>query len=188
MRSGGTGIADISPRACANLALEDYDTNKDGSLDSEELQKCPALKAGMNRVDKNGDGRLTADELADRLKFLKDQGFTTSVMVDVRLDGRPLEGATVTLVPERFMGTGYQRASGVTDREGTTSLRREGSDDDGIPSGYYRVEVSKKDAKSVEQVPARYNTQTTLGHEVAPDARGRNAERIIELRLSRSGK
>jgi len=38
----------------------------------------------------------------------------------------------------------------------------------GVPLGFYRVEVSK----AGENIPAKYNTDTTFGQEVAPDARG----------------
>jgi hypothetical protein len=184
---GGSAIPEISPRQGANQALADYDANKDGALDAKELDKCPALKAGMARVDKDRDGRLTADELADRLAFLQGQGSLSAVTLEVLLDNRPLVGATVTLVPEKFMGATYKPATAVTGKDGSAALRIEGDADDAIPLGYYRIEVSKKDGGQ-EQVPARYNTQTTLGHEVAPDAQGRSGEGSLLLRLTRSAK
>lgn len=185
---GATSVPQISPRSGANEALAEYDANKDGALDDKELEKCPSLKAGISRVDKNQDGRLTADELADRLSFLQNQASLSSVSVEVTFDGHPLAGATVTLAPEKFMGAMYKRAVAVTDRDGGAVLNIEGTKEDAIAVGYYRVEVSKKDAKDQEQIPARYNTQTTLGYELAPDARGRSGEFNIVLRLTRSSK
>jgi hypothetical protein len=181
-------VPEISPRGGANQALADFDANTDGSLDAKELDKCPGLKAGVSRIDKDGDGLVTADELAARLTFLKEQGSQGSVGADVTLDGKPLADATVTLVPEKFMGPTYKPAKGVTDSVGTAMLTIEGAADDAVPLGYYRVEVSKKDAKGQEVVPATYNTQTTLSYELAPDARGRSGEVSLVLRLKRAKK
>ena len=95
------------------------------------------------------------------------------ISVEVTLDGHPLAGATVTLVPEKFMGPAFKPVSAVTDDWGAGSLKGEGADEDSVPPGYYRTLVSKKNAQGQETIPAKYNTATVLGQEIAPDAEGR---------------
>src|SRR5262249_18714977 len=151
-------------------ALAEYDTNKDGALDAKELEACPALLSALKKIDKNNDGRLTADEIADRLTYFQQPGMQQDVSVEVTLDGQPLAGATVTLVPEKFMGPSTRPASAVTDEAGTGTFRIEGSGDPVAP-GYYRVQVSKN-VGGRETVPAKYNAQTVLGQEVVPAAEG----------------
>ena len=61
---------------------------------------------------------------------------------------------------------------GTTDAQGYVNLQAEAIDAPGMHCGLYRVEISKKDAGGQETLLARYNTQTTLGQEVAPVGRG----------------
>jgi EF hand len=180
---GDPNVPKISPRDAANQALAEYDANKDGALDAKELEACPAMLGSLKRLDKNGDGRVTVDEIADRLSFFKDQGVLSDVGVEVMLDGRPVQGATVTLVPEKFMGSSVKSASTVTDEMGAGYFKIEGSEDVQVPLGYYRVQVSKN-AQGREAIPAKYNTQTTLGYEVSPDVQGRGTANTLRLRLT----
>jgi EF hand len=179
---GDQKVPKISPRDAANQAMADYDANKDGALDAKELEACPAMLGALKRLDKDGDGRVTADEIADRLNFFRDQGALSDVGVEVMLDGRPVEGATVTLVPEKFMGSSAKSASTVTDEVGTGYFKIEGSEYVQVPLGYYRVQVSKN-AQGREVIPAKYNTQTVLGYEVSPDVEGRGTANTLRLRL-----
>jgi hypothetical protein len=183
--SGGAPAGpQVSPREAARAALAEYDANQDGALDAKELERCPALRSALKRIDKNNDGRLTADEIADRLTFLRQEGMLTGISVEVTLDGRPLSGATVTLVPEKFMGPSSKPASAVTDEIGAGVLKGEGPSEEAVPLGYYRVEVSKKNAQGQEMIPARYNTNTVLGQEIAPDAEGRGVFSTVRLALT----
>jgi EF hand len=177
------GVAQISPRDAANQALTDYDANKDGALDAKELEACPGLLTDLKRVDQNADGRLTADEIADRLSFFQQQGMQSDVAAEVSLDGRPLGGATVTLIPEQFMGASVKSASTVTDETGSGYFKIEGSEYVQVAYGYYRVQVSKN-AQGREMVPAKYNAKTVLGHEIAPDVEGRGTSSTVRLRLT----
>src|SRR5207253_10852291 len=130
-----------------------------------------ALLGALKKIDKNGDGRLDASEIADRLTSFQQSGVQVlAVTCRVVLNGAPVTGATVRLIPEKFLGDGIKPASGVTDSSGAVSLNAEGLP--GVYCGFYRIEVSKKDPGGTETVPARYNTQTVLGQEVAPDMRG----------------
>jgi hypothetical protein len=186
--SGPAGAPSFSPAAAAAAALAEYDANKDGALDAKELEQCPALHEAFRRgLDKNKDGRVTADEIVDRLRIYREEGMMSTCVVQVVLDGNPLAGATVTLAPERFMGPSFKPATGTTGPEGFAPLTAEGPQQGFVPYGFYRIEVSKKGAGGREIIGARYNTQTTLGKEHAParaqDRRG-NVEDAVVLRLT----
>jgi hypothetical protein len=152
----------------AARAIKQYDKNGDGALDAAELERCPGLKTLL----KSPGDKVTAEQIAERLSKMMDARFPRmTVTCRVFLNEEPLEGAVVRLVPEQFMGDGYQPAVGTTNKNGTTVVKAEGPNED-VLCGYYRIEVSKKNSAGGETVPARYNTSTTLGCEVAPDMRG----------------
>ncbi|HJZ90546.1 MAG TPA: EF-hand domain-containing protein [Gemmataceae bacterium] len=180
---GGPGTVQISPRAAAEQAMAEYDANKDGALDAKELEACPGLLSGLKRADRDGDGRLTVDEIADRLTFFQREGMQSDVAAELTLDGRPLAGATVTLVPEQFMGASVKPASTVTDEMGSGYFTTEGTDYAAVAFGYYRVQVSKI-VQGREIIPAKYSSKTVLGYEVAPDVEGRGTANTVRLRLT----
>lgn len=159
----------IAPDA-ARKALQLYDADGDGFLEGAELDKVPGLKAAMKQVDTNHDGKISAEEIDARIASWKQSQIgRLSVACKVTRRGKPLGGATVTFVPESFLGDELQPASGTTDQFGTTSLATaEPEMLPGVSPGFYRVEITK----SGDAVPARYNTDTVLGQEVALDAEG----------------
>jgi hypothetical protein len=158
-----------SPDRVAQEAMAEYDTNHDGFLDAKELERCPALKSSLDTIDKNGDHRLSAEEIAGRIQIYQEsQVAIKHVSCRVLLDGRPLEGATVTYIPEKFMGSSIKSASGVSDERGAVILTAQGENIAGAQPGLYRVQVSKKNASGQEMIPARYNQDTVLGIEVFP--------------------
>ena len=171
--SGGARIdpPSMSPSSAAREALALYDANKDGFLDAAELEKCPALKTNSKKYDTNGDGKLSADEIAARLQVIRDSkiGRLSSPAL-VTLNGRPLANAKVTLIPEPFLGPEFKRASGVSDASGGVTFRIDNETVPGVACGLYRVEVSLVDAGGKETIPAKYNAQTTLGCEIGPSA------------------
>ncbi len=171
---GGSDLSppDISPEAVAAKAIKQCDKNGDGVLDAAELEDCPSLKSALKLIDTNRDGKVSADELAARLtKLVESRIGRVNVGCTVSLDGTPLEGATVRLIPETFMGDSCKAASATTEGNGSGRFKLEGEAREGVQWGYYRVEVSKKDGAGQEQLPERYNTKSTLGYEVAPDMR-----------------
>ena len=174
----------VSAPDAANQALAEYDANKDGALDPKELEACPGLQGALKRADKNNDGRLSADEVADRLAYFQQSGMQMDVTVEVALDGWPLAGATVTLVPEKLMGSSVKPASAVTDEAGSGLFKTEGEGVAPIAPGYYRLQVSKH-VQGGELIPPKYNTQTVLGQEIVPDAEGRGTSCTVRLRLTR---
>jgi hypothetical protein len=146
-------------------AMELYDTNKDGFLDAKELEKVPGLKAALQTVDTNHDGKISAAEISARITAWADSKLgRMGVVAVINHNGQPLPGAKVRFVPESFLGTELKPAEATTDAHGLARPRMGGSQ--GICPGFYRVEVTKDG----EHIPAKYNTETQLGQEVATDA------------------
>jgi hypothetical protein len=163
----------LSPAAIAQAALQRYDANHDGFLDQAELEQCPALKSVLQVLDTDGDNRLSSDEISQRIRVYESANLgLMSVACTVYLDNVPLEGAAVRFVPESFMGSTIEPASGVTESNGSALLQAEGTKLPGVRCGFYKVEISKKDTADRELLSPRYNAQTTLGAEVSPDMRG----------------
>ncbi len=159
----------IAPDA-AEKAMELYDADKDGFLDQRELEKVPGLKAALKQVDTNGDGKISADEIKARITSWKESKVgRLGVHCRVRIHGKPLVGATVTFVPEGFLGGNLRSANGTTDARGRCALREVGGEGmAGVSPGFYRVQITKDG----QNIPAKYNTETTLGQEVGRDAAG----------------
>jgi hypothetical protein len=156
----------MDPGSVASEALAAYDADNDGAIAGGELDKCPGLKDGFALMDTNKDKRLSADEIEARVReYQSDKAGLLLLSVQVFLDGKPLTEAEVNVVPESFMGTAVKPAKGTTDAGGACTCRIEGSQYPGIHPGIYRIEVSKKNASGTETVPAKYNSETTLGIE-----------------------
>jgi hypothetical protein len=79
-------------------------------------------------------------------------------------NGKPLEGAEVKFVPEKFLGENIPTGAGTTNENGYVAVSLPG-EARGVPPGFYRVEITKPGLS----VPVKYNTDTVLGQEVAPD-------------------
>jgi hypothetical protein len=151
--------------------MELYDVNKDGVLDTKELEACPGMLRAIKTYDVDGNQKITADEIATRIKEWKSAG-PAMMPCDchVTLDGRPLEGATVRFVPEPYLEGSIQTATGVTDAYGKAlislppkampaHLRHVAA----MNAGTYKVEITHPTTK----IPEQYNTRTTQGREVS---------------------
>jgi hypothetical protein len=151
-------------------AVEKYDTDKDGVLSIGELDASPSLKSAMTRIDKDGDSQLTAQEIDARIdEWRASKVALTSVMVTVRLDGRPLPGAEISFVPESFMGDATETAKGTTDERGSVRLRiSDRPEGRGVRPGLYSIRVSKMNVGQ-ETLPKKYSDGTELGIEVVTD-------------------
>jgi len=166
-------MSSFDPAEIGGRAVALYDGNKDGKLDAGELEKCPALKSALARADKNKDGCLDAEEIAERIEQYRASGVAlTGVACIVTRDGQGVAGVTVTFVPESFMGDAAKKATGTSAANGNVQMATEGEPFPGVRLGFYRVEASLKDAAGNETVPARFNTATVLGQEVAHDSHG----------------
>jgi hypothetical protein len=160
-RSGPPIYPPAVPSDAARKAVELYDTDKNGFLDAAELEKAPALRVAFPNAS-----QVTEEDIAARFASWKENKVgRLQFTIAVHRNGRPLAGATVTLVPESFLGGEFKAATGKTDRAGTASpsVPLDGPDDvPGVPPGFYRIEITK----AGENIPAKYNTQTILGGEV----------------------
>lgn len=159
------------PRDAGKNAVAKYDSDGDGAIGGAELDKVPALKATLSRADANGDGKVSAEEIDARIAAWKrSQVALSRVVATVNQNGRAVSGATVTLVPEEFLGDAVKAASGTTDSTGSVHLKiSDNPDEDGVHLGYYRVEVSRTTPDGKETIPARYNSETQIGKEVTRD-------------------
>jgi hypothetical protein len=170
-RPGRLSPPKVSADAAADEALETFDQNQDGSLAEDELAKCPGLAHVFSDYDSNGDKQLSGEEIAAGIRvWAEGKMGMTSWPFQVRFNGRPLEGAQVKLIPEPFLGDAIKPASGEAGRGGHGSL---GIALEELPSnapkrpliqpGIYRVEITHPST----QIPAQYNTESTIGLEVA---------------------
>ena len=89
--------------------------------------------------------------------------------------GKGLDGEDAKFVPEKFLGLGDDPkwiASGKTDQNGMVDAQCADQRQAGVLCWafprLYRVEVTKQGL----EIPAKYNTETILGQEVANDAAG----------------
>ena len=165
----------IDAAAAGAEAIKMYDTNKDGKISGEELDKCPAIKAALAQIDPSGKGEVTADMITARIrKWQETKVGKMPLSCTVTRNGQPLEGATVTLVPEKFLGSEIKPATGTTTANGMAMLsiaidtsstgQRESG---GVAPGLYRVVITKQGM----DIPAKYSAEasTVLGVEAAQD-------------------
>jgi len=176
---------DIDPESAASAAIEAFDVNHDGALSGDEFAKSPALGSALKRIDTNADGSASADEIAQRIGNWQASGIAlTSFGFTVTLDGRPLEGATVTFEPEAFLGDSIKSASCQTNVSGgggasiPKEMRGDPSDPPGMHLGFYKVKISKL-VDGAETIPAKYNTETVLSQEVALDVPEMMNNRVV---------
>jgi len=173
----------INASAAGAKAIEMFDKNKDGKLSGEELDKCPGLKSALSTVDPSNQG-VTAEAITARIRAWQDSKLgRTSLSCVVMHNGQPLGGAEIKLVPEKFLGDDMPVVSGKTGKSGMAmlSVPVSGKPDDppGVPPGFYRIEITKPGMT----IPAKYNTETTLGQEVAQDAKEIAQQRGIRVEL-----
>jgi hypothetical protein len=172
----------ISASAGAD-AVKKLDKNGDGGIDAEEAKTgAPGLlevnamsnTGSKTRIDANGDGKVTADEITARVnKWAESKIGLTQFSIGFTLDGRPLEGADVKMIPEDWLGSEIKPGTGKTDANGRCTVTIAPQDLkpneqtptplQGMRLGIYRIEVT------APNLPAKYNTATELGIEIAPD-------------------
>ena len=160
---------DYDPAAIAAAALAEHDRNEDGLLDGDERSSAFAY------ADANADGQVTAAEIEARVeKWIASKIGLQSCLVTVTRRGRPLSQADVQFEPESCMAGRISAAQGRTSDRGMAQLRSQELSVDGWPegrslpglrSGFYKVRITHP----TEAIPAKYNTDTILGAEIAPE-------------------
>jgi hypothetical protein len=155
------------PDAMAEQAMKDNDMDGNGKLSMAELDFAPGLKYNAKQLDTNGDGSLSHAEIVARIsKYQEMQVALTSFTCNVTMGNRPLSGAKVRLVPEPFLEEVLKPVEGTSQKDGQADFRAEGISMSVVPVGMYRVEITSPNI----QIPAKYNTNSTLGVEVSPIA------------------
>jgi len=146
----------VNAMTAALEAMNMYDANKDGRISGEELDRCPSLWAIAV------DDVVTRQMIAARIVGWQSSAMgRAAVSVAVLHNGKGLPDASVKLAPEKFLSD-VVPAIGKTDANGATILTVPTSgpaEPKGASLGFYRVEITKNG----EDIPAKYNTETTLG-------------------------
>lgn len=185
--SGGPApvkLPSFDPVGAGKRAMELYDTDGDGFVAGEELENAPGLNAALKNLDANKDSKVSAEEIAERIRTWQTSRIgLMSFSCDVLLDGKPLESGTVTYDPEEFLGGAIQQAVGELATGSAVPLipkekRPTPDTPPGIQAGIYKVRISRI-VNGKETIPARYNTETTLGHEVSRDDPAIANKRVI---------
>jgi hypothetical protein len=162
----------INAKTAARLALEMFDTNKDGKISGAELDKCPGLKAALLQVNTSGGDFADYEMIKARIEAWQATRLgRMSLRCSVLHNGEPMPNVDVLFVPEKFLGPNMKVAKGKTDENGNAMLSidpEKPNDLPGVPPGFYRVEISSP----AMTIPLQYNTETILGQEVALDAKG----------------
>lgn len=175
-------VPEVDPETASVQAMEMYDTDKDGALSDAELAACPGILRHKQLYDTDGGGTITQQEIAEQLsQLLASKVGVTSLRVQVRLNGRPLAGAQVKIVPEKYLGSDVKSAVGITNDRGTATM--DIPDSDSLPSeqgllgvhyGTYKLEVTHPTIS----IPEKYNNKTTLGYETEKG----NPNLVVELK------
>jgi hypothetical protein len=178
---------EIDASAASSGAIELYDKDGDGAIAGAELNAVPGIKKHLNMYDRDGDQRVTRDEIAERFAVWASNPLAImgSAYV-VTLDGKPLSGATMTFVPEPYLEPNVKPATGDTTEIGLTRPSHapehlpktaNGKTIYGMTSGTFKIQITHPSQK----IPAKYNTQTELGDEVAHDINPTGAPLKINL-------
>lgn len=169
----------IDASAAGEAAIEQYDTNQDGTIAGEELNACPALLAALQRVDTDGDRAISAEEITARIeKWQASKTGLAGAQCKVKFRERPLANAKVVFEPEAFLGENLKVGEGVTNSNGLVSLKQVDNDKPGMPLGFYKVKITSDSIP----IPANYNENTMLGIEVFVDSPERDSEITFNLR------
>jgi hypothetical protein len=162
----------IDPASATSQAFELYDTNHDGKLTQEELAKCPGVLISLDRYDTNHDKQIDQEEFRTRLtNLLKNGTGATQLACVVSNQGKALAGAKVVLEPEPYLGTDIQSAEGVTTNAGIAEV---GMPPEKAPAALKAIKLIQYGTFKVRithpsiSIPAKYNTETTLGYETIP--------------------
>ena len=153
-------------------AIAAYDEDGNGALHNSELKNAPSLLLSFKKIDTDQSGDLSVEEIDGRIEAWKESRVGEMVvMCEVTLDGQPLENAKVTLEPEAFLGSNVSSGTGTTAVDGTVTIsmpedKLADPQYPGMPCGWFKIRVTSDST----DIPARYNTATTLGCEISVDA------------------
>lgn len=161
----------VDVEAASVEAMKLYDANGDGALDKEELVKAPGILARIEAYDLNRNEKVEAAEIKTQLSRLLNRTGGTQLSALVLYKGRPMQGATIVMEPEPYLGGQIQKAEAVSDGAGVAELaippeytpehlRRLKT----VHYGTFKVRITHPTIS----LPAKYNSETTLGYETEP--------------------
>jgi hypothetical protein len=178
--SGGDSVK-LDAKKSGQTAVRKLDINKDGKLSVTELNNCPGLKAAIPRLTTDAQGYFTANSITQRIEQWQESKYgLLKIVCVVTHNGMPLEDAYVRFIPEDFLGDMIGISSGTTNNEGIVLFIAKFLDTEmvGVPLGFYRVSITKPGL----DIPKKYNIETVLGIEVAPDAVDKDG--VVKFNLS----
>jgi hypothetical protein len=186
--TGNTATDNPVAMDVSQKVIKKYDKGSDGALISIELHDLDSIYYYMKKYDLDGDDKVSRDEIASRIDSWQDQAAAEhAVDVIVTLDGYPLAGANVRMVPEFDPGDGSQARVGQTDANGAAhiavaledlSQALKNPDFRGVFGSKYKIEVTHPQRK----VPDRYNVNAELNAEVARESTGNEVNLDISTR------
>ena len=151
--SGSAKLPERSePEDAAQAAMTAYDNNSDGKLDAKELKSCLSIASEIRKIDTNRDKVVSQDEIQKRLEVLKNGSIYVDTSLVVTSKRNPVAGATVRLVPEEFLGSGFQAFSGTTNDNGMVIV--EGEENPSVPgvlAGFYSVIITTAEGKEFKR-------------------------------------
>jgi len=149
-------------------AIAQYDSNKDGKINGDELKKSAALNSALANIDANKDGAITGEEIDARVQqWRASRVALMPVCCKVLLNGKPVAKARVTFEPEAFLGNSVHAATGVTDEDGVAIMsisaeHRSNPALTGVAPGFYKI--------IAEVENERHTAGPHTGCEIAPNA------------------
>lgn len=129
------------PQAIAAAAIKQYDLNGDGQISGDELDKAPSIKFAFPNMP-----AVTSTEIANRVRIWKESrlGLQIASAKFVK-DGKPVDGAEVTVSSEDFMGGNKIQFTDTTNLTGVVTLTAPNEDNlPGIQCGFYKIDVKYK--------------------------------------------
>jgi hypothetical protein len=166
-------VPEYDPDKIGARAIELYDDDGDGHLSASEREDVKSLDSAMVRLDANDDDKISAEEIAARIRFYqKYRAGIVAADCTVLRAGRPVMDAKVTYEPESFMGESILPAYGTTNDRGQTVLSMAEEHlpspvHTGVKPGFYRIRVKLADGTDVTKLNAgaecagdQFNTHT----------------------------
>ncbi len=116
-------MPEIDPSTAAQQAVELCDKNGDGKLSDEELKSIPGILKWKQLYDLDGDKFVSQQEIVERLKkWQSDKLAFRSISLSVKLNGRPVPNVQVQMTPESYLGDAVKPAKGITNKRGFASV------------------------------------------------------------------
>jgi hypothetical protein len=172
-RPARVDVPAFDPPGMTVTVFDKYDADRDGLLTNAELAAAPGIVAAYKSIDADGNGQVDRTEFEQHLaQYSVGRIGAQSLTCFVNLNGQPLSNAVVDFIPEEFLAGVIQPARAKTNRHGSgPALPVEAGGPIGISPGMYRVTISLKNGEQ-ETLPAQYNSESTLGHEVSNSSGG----------------